>query len=219
MGNFGDLYAYHYPLRHMAASALQEGRLPLWNPYIFCGTPFAANPQAALFMPLSCLFYVLHTLAAFDLSTLLYLGLAFLGAQLLARRWGLAPAGAFALAAAFALHPFLVYRVAQGIPTHLAGLAFVPWVWLGVEASGVLRLASGVWRLEGVAFLSLVLSLQALSGHPQFMVINLAGLSLFLLLRRPRALLGLVAALTVTAAVTAAQWIPTAAQSRARSSR
>ena len=49
--NHGDLYAYHWPLRHLTAAALIEGRLPFWNPYIMLGVPHAANSQAALFYP------------------------------------------------------------------------------------------------------------------------------------------------------------------------
>ena len=46
LGNFGDVYTYHYPLRHLVTSLLQQGHLPFWNPYIFCGGPLAANSQA-----------------------------------------------------------------------------------------------------------------------------------------------------------------------------
>ena len=55
LAGFGDLFAYHYPLRQLATGALQSGHLPFWNPYIFCGVPLSANSQAALFYPLSVL--------------------------------------------------------------------------------------------------------------------------------------------------------------------
>ena len=48
----GDILHYFYPYRDYAASALREGRIPLWNPYIFLGAPFLANPQAAALYPL-----------------------------------------------------------------------------------------------------------------------------------------------------------------------
>ena len=150
------------------------------------------------------MFYVARVLAAFDASTIAWLLLSFLGGQLLARRFGLSSAGAFTLAAGWALHPFVVYRVPQGIPTHLASLAFVPWVWLAADNCG-----SG-FSVLGSGLLALVLSLQGLSGHPQFMVINLAGLALYLALARPRALIPLAGALAAAAVLTAAQWVPTA---------
>src|SRR6185436_7613848 len=123
LGNFGDLEAYHYPLRHLAVSTLQEGRFPLWNPYIFAGTPLSANPQAALYYPGSTLHYFFPLAWAFTLDAFLHLAFAWLGAYLLLRRWRLERAGAWTLAVCYAASPFLVYRLAQGIPTHLAALS------------------------------------------------------------------------------------------------
>ncbi|MCB0071270.1 MAG: hypothetical protein KDE20_07425, partial [Caldilineaceae bacterium] len=44
----GDILHYFYPYRDFAAAALRDGRVPLWNPFIFNGAPFLANPQAAV---------------------------------------------------------------------------------------------------------------------------------------------------------------------------
>lgn len=196
LGNFGDIYAYHYPLRHLAASTLQEGRLPLWNPWIFAGTPLLANPQAALFSPLSAAYQLLPLGAAFDLSAAAHLVLAYLGAALLCRRWRLSAAGAFALAASYALGSFVLYRIPQGVPTLLAALAWVPWTWLAAEAGGAALFAAAV-------------GLQLLSGHPQFMAINLAGMALYLACVRPSRLRLMLTGGALAAAATAAQWVPT----------
>jgi hypothetical protein len=48
----GDILLYFYPYRDYVASALREGRLPFWNPYLFGGAPLLANPQAAVLYPL-----------------------------------------------------------------------------------------------------------------------------------------------------------------------
>lgn len=194
--NHGDLYAYHVPLRSVTASALQEGRVPFWNPYIMLGVPHAANPQAALFYPpalLSAFFPVARALAWDQAAHLLWAGL---GMFLLARAQRLDRAGAAVLASAYALSPFLVYRVTAGIPTLLAALAWAPWAWLA-------------W-LSGSAFLlGAVLALQLLSGHAQFLAVNGAGMALWGLLhpgRRPllaRLAAGGAAALALTAVQTA----------------
>jgi hypothetical protein len=39
-----DAFVYFYPLRSYIAETLGQGRLPLWNPYLFAGTPYLANP-------------------------------------------------------------------------------------------------------------------------------------------------------------------------------
>lgn len=46
-----DLPGYHLPLAHYLASSLREGRLPLWDPYTYCGMPFYGNVQAQVFYP------------------------------------------------------------------------------------------------------------------------------------------------------------------------
>ncbi|MFA6092449.1 MAG: hypothetical protein WCU88_07315 [Elusimicrobiota bacterium] len=169
--NFGDLYAYHWPLRHLSVSCLQSGRLPFWNPYIFAGLPLLANPQAALFYPPSVLFAVLPVGWAFSWFSFLHLCWAAFGMQLFLRKAGSDAAGAGLLAAAFALSPMLIYRLPQGIPSQLAVLSWAPWTWWAM-LSGRIGLLSAAWAL------------QFLAGHPQYAMINACGL-LLLAIRRP----------------------------------
>lgn len=194
--NFGDLYAYHYPVRHLAVSSLQAGHLPFWNAYAFGGLPLAANSQAVLFYPASLLGGLLPLTLALTWDYLFHLAWGALGVTLLARANGLAPWAAAALAAMFCLCPFTVYRVTEGIPTLLAGLAWTPWCWLALQ-SGLPGLLAGVWAL------------QFLSGHPQFMVLNALGMGLWAA-RRPRLLLRAAPEGAAVFALTAAQWPATA---------
>ena len=48
----GDAFTYFTPYRDYANFALRAGHLPLWNPYLFLGVPFLANPQSAVLYPL-----------------------------------------------------------------------------------------------------------------------------------------------------------------------
>jgi len=168
LGNFGDIYAYHLPLRHMAASRLQAGQMPFWNPCIFSGLPLLANPQAAVFYPPSVLFQIFPAGYSFTLHAAFHLALAALGMHLFLRRAGLDPGWSSLLTASFALSPMLVYRIPQGIPTQLAALSWVPWTWLA--------LGCGRWTMLGCVW-----ALQFLAGHPQYAAINAAGLALYAL--------------------------------------
>lgn len=176
LASFGDLFTYHYPMRHLAVGSLQAGRLPFWNPYIFCGLPLSANSQAALFYPVTVLGALWPLSLALTWDYLLHWCWAGLGVFLLARRHGLDGRGGMILACAYGLSPFLVYRIIEGIPTLLSSLSWVPWAWLalGVKAPGVL---GAVW------------SLQFLSGHPQFMVINAMGMAVWAAAQPCRAVL------------------------------
>ena len=196
--NYGDLQAYHYPLRHLVVEALQQGRLPLWNAYIFSGLPLAANPQAQLFYPGAVLAAFWPLTAALTWDLLLHFCWAVLGVALLARRARLRAPAAWALGLLYALSPFVSYRVVEGIPTLLAALAWVPWCWLA-------------WSSGRPALLGAVWALQFLSGHPQFLLINAVGMGLWALSYPGQVgrLLTLARATAWAAALAAAQWVPT----------
>ena len=195
LAGFGDLFAYHYPLRALAGSALQAGRLPFWNPYIFCGVPLSANSQTGLFYPLSVLSRILPLTLALSWDFAGHLIWGGLGLLLLARREGLSACGALFLAGIYCFSPFVLYRVTEGIPTLLASLAWVPWCWLAFLSSWPSLLAA-VWAL------------QFLSGHPQFLLANAAGMALWALCRQERTLLlsRLVCAGSGAAALAVVQW-------------
>ncbi|MBI5882737.1 MAG: hypothetical protein HZB91_06490 [Elusimicrobia bacterium] len=197
MHNYGDLYAYHYPMRHIVAGSLQAGRLPFWNPYIFMGLPLSANPQAVLFYPVTLLSHLWPLGLAFSWDYLFHMLWGGLGVFLLARKNGLGTAGSLLVTTMYGLCPFLVYRVTEGIPTLLASLAWVPWAWLALQ--------SGSWLL-----LSAVLALQFFSGHQQFMVINILGMAAWVLASRSGRLLARLAEAGCAAlALACVQWEPT----------
>src|SRR5258708_1668179 len=53
-----DAFVYFYPQRVYLAQSLLAGRVPLWDPDLFLGVPFLANPQTAVLYPPSCLFLI-----------------------------------------------------------------------------------------------------------------------------------------------------------------
>src|SRR5581483_9335977 len=55
----GDLAGFLYPTYSFAQSWITRGVLPLWNPYIFGGTPFVGDIQTALFYPPNHITYFL----------------------------------------------------------------------------------------------------------------------------------------------------------------
>lgn len=55
----GDLAPFLYPNYRFAAEQLQQGVIPLWNPHLYSGTPFAADIQSGLFYPINLLVFLL----------------------------------------------------------------------------------------------------------------------------------------------------------------
>lgn len=68
-----DGIAQFYPWRLFTARTIRSGFLPLWNPYAFCGAPFVANNQSAVFYPPNFLLNWVPTLNAFSVNALLHL--------------------------------------------------------------------------------------------------------------------------------------------------
>ena len=120
-----DGIAQFYPWRHYAAQSVRSGAFPFWNPYQFCGTPFVANSQSAVFYPGNLLFYLLpDTARAFGFSTILHLTLCGWFTYLLLRRLRCSEAAAFIGGIVFA---FSAWQVAWlQLPTFLATSCWLP---------------------------------------------------------------------------------------------
>ncbi len=107
-----DVFTYFYPYKAYAAEVVRQGRLPLWNPYLFMGVPFLANAQTALFYPLNFILYWLPVPKMVSYSIVLHVFLAGLFAYLYARlSLGLGRWGAWLAAVVFALSGFVGAQV------------------------------------------------------------------------------------------------------------
>src|ERR671935_970729 len=80
-----DAFVYFYPQRVFLARSLLSGRIPLWDPYLFGGAPFLANPQAAVLYPPSWLFVLGPVQAVYTAQLVLHAFLSAFFTYLLAR--------------------------------------------------------------------------------------------------------------------------------------
>ena len=164
----GDTFLYFYPYWQAAAEALGDGRVPLWNPYLFMGSPLLANSQVGFFYPLNWpIWLLLPTPYAVSASILIHLFIAGWGAYL-AGRWALSlgRSAAFFTAVLFALSGYLTAQVEH--VNQLQGLAWLPWF---LVVAAYCQRPGGVSRTRqlGVAVLAFafLFSMQLLAGHTQ----------------------------------------------------
>jgi hypothetical protein len=68
-----DLILQNYPWQKFSVQALSNNEFPLWNPYLFAGTPFLAKGQSATLYPLSIVFYIFPIPQAYGIFILLHL--------------------------------------------------------------------------------------------------------------------------------------------------
>ncbi len=125
----GDIFTYFTPYRDFAAQALREGRVPLWNPYLFMGAPFLANSQAGVFYPLNWLLAWVDTARALDWAIVVHIFIAASGVYVFARsRLSLSIGAAFLAAVSFGLGGYLGTQIEH--VNQLQGLAWLGWLFL-----------------------------------------------------------------------------------------
>jgi hypothetical protein len=177
----GDVFTYFYPYWAEATRAAQARRLPLWNPYLFMGTPFLANSQVGAFYPLNWpLWLLLPAHQSIHLTIVLHLCLAASGAYL----WGrtslrMGRIGAWAVGMTFALGGYLGAQVEH--VNQLQGLAWLPlmlWLWDKSQIANH-KPASRWFGTAAFSGLTIVIALVLLAGHTQTAFISLVGLAVY----------------------------------------
>jgi hypothetical protein len=171
-----DALTYFTPYWAYRMAELRAGLAPLWNPYLFLGVPFLANPQAAVLYPLHWPFSWLRAEQALVWSALLHAWLAAGFTYTLARRSLCASRLAAWLAGLiFGLGGFTLARI-ENI-NQLNALAWLPaLLWLYDETA---RAAGWRSRIRWGAALAVAIALPLLAGHTQTAFINLVGLGLW----------------------------------------
>jgi len=216
-----DTMEYVFPEKWFNVESFQKGLLPLWNPYIACGTPHLANFQSAAFYPLFWFWNVSglnHWFFVLALGHVLLAAAGFPG--FFFRRKGFikkkpgdffffpcpGPCSsretAVLCAIGFSGSAYLTYL--WGFPTHLASLAWIPWIFC---ASRQL-----LERFSIARWLTLVVfwALQILAGYPIFTFYTLVFWLVFLTVQigRGRAWLWFLGAWGFVLMITACQWLP-----------
>jgi hypothetical protein len=173
-----DALTYFTPYWAHRMEALRAGHIPLWNPYLFSGTPFLANIQAAVLYPLHWPLSWLQPGQALVWSALLHAWLAAGFTYMLATRsLRSSRLAGFLAGLVFGLGGFTLARV-ENI-NQLNALAWLPaMLWLFDETNRVeVRGNRGSdKKLVSFVALTVVIALQLLAGHTQTTFINMVGL-------------------------------------------
>lgn len=172
-----DGMAEFFPWRLFAAREFAQGRIPLWDPYVLCGTPFLANSQSAPLYPLHLLLYLppdagapLATATRMAWLAFLHLSLAGSFAYLFARQMELRPLAAALAGAAFELSGFAVAWLE--LPSFIAVSCWIPLAMLCLVRT--VRESSVRWAVGGAVATGMML----LAGHLQIAFYGLLALGL-----------------------------------------
>ena len=153
-----DFGVYSLPTAYFQRECFWRGELPLRNPFNCCGIPFLAQFNTLALYPPSLIYLVMPLTWAMPLFCLLHLFLGGLGMYFLASRWTGSRAGGALAGVAFAFNGVTLNVLMW--PSHIATLAWMPWVILLVEEA---------WRTGGrkIILAALAAGLQVLSGGPE----------------------------------------------------
>ena len=207
-----DCNLSYYPRRAMMRAAWQDGEVPFWNPYSFCGTPFFSDVQSGVFYPPNWLLLPMDPGRQLGWFLFLHAVWGGIGVYALARRASVPVPVAVAAGAAFLLNGYFAKHFGQ--PTFLASASWLPWVLHG--ALTVLDRPG----LASMGRLGLIGAMSFLAGQPQTAIHGvyaaLVVVATTRLVRRPapsplpRALLALAGAGVLAGLLVSVQLLPTA---------
>ncbi|MCC6445524.1 MAG: YfhO family protein [Armatimonadetes bacterium] len=153
-----DVILSFVPWRMYMAREMTSGIVPLWNPYILCGTPFVANNQSAVFYPFNWLFLFLPVGEAFTLYEILHVYLCGAFLYLFLRRLRLSWAACLIGASAWMFSGFVVTWLEwQVLAATLCWLPLILLFWEKAQEKGFSFASAG-----GMCF-----GMQLLAGHLQ----------------------------------------------------
>ncbi len=182
----GDNMIQNLPMRALVGWDLDHGIAPLWNPYLFSGTPLLGGFNAGAAYPLTWLTALLPLFTAWTLTLVVTYDTALAGMYLFLRRQGMATTAATFGAVTFA---FAGYMSAQMVHIDLIeGAAWLPWILVSVHAlTG--GLAPGPTMLEGrvgrrqrrrwVVILALSIGLALLAGNAEAVIDSVVLLAVY----------------------------------------
>lgn len=191
----GDLAGFLYPTYHFAQEWLTRGILPLWNPYIFGGTPFLADIQTAVFYPPNLVTYflsnplqyrdleylsVLHFyLAGAGMYALLRFGPSLNADRLLSRFACMAGALAFAFSDLFVTHFGNLNLIATASWLPLAFLFFSKAVASASHSTSQNPTTAYRLPLTDALLSGIILAVAFFAGHIQPFLFIVLALALF----------------------------------------
>lgn len=169
-----DVTLKFYPWQVLVRDSLSRGHFPLWNPFIFAGTPLFANAESAVLDPLNLLGYLFEHNDSYGIKAILRMGLAGLGMFLFVKSLGASRAGSLISGMTFMFSGSMVVWLNYPVG---AALCWLPWLFFVCDR--VITSGRPIWS----ANIALILAAQIMGGHYQTVFIGLLACSLYVLVR------------------------------------
>lgn len=206
-----DISMVWYPQVEAFVRCVASGSWPLWDPYRGFGQPLLADPRAEILYPPTWLNLLIPPWIYYTLFVVAHLVFSGIGLQKLSRRWGTSALGAFVAAVIWTAGGPLLSLASMW--HHLAGAAWIPWIFLAAEVALQGR------SLVSILPLACALAAQVLAGSPDYTILTGLALGASILVchvdwHEPRGVRNRVIALraglgaVLGLALSAGQWLP-----------
>lgn len=163
-GDLSDTVHQGYPFLQFTRQALLEGRLPHWNPLIYCGTPFYSSFSAPVTYPVRGALLLAGAEAAVRFLFPVHLVIGGMSAWLLLGAMGVSRQGRLVGALAFAAGAWANTLFYAGHGSKIICWSYLPLLLFSCERWLRTR------RFWFVALGGLCFGMQALSSHPQMLL-------------------------------------------------
>lgn len=166
-----DLLSRTYPFREEAIRMFKDKTLPLWNPYVLCGNPLFAAIDLGIGYPLYIFDFFMPHATAVRWNFLLHISLGGIFMYLFLRLLNLTYLGAIIGAITFMFGGYI--QSSMPLPDLWINTIYIPLIFLLFER--------GVQKEKKIyiVFAGIALTLQILSGLPQFAYYTLLALFLY----------------------------------------
>lgn len=161
----GDDVTQNYPLEYLSGQILRHGHLPLYDAFLWSGTPLLGGTVAHALAPMTLLFAVVQPLAAWVIGEAAVLAAAAVGCQLFLRRTGCGPVAAALGGAWFGLGGFVSSQVVH--IDFVAAAAALPWLLVGLDGLATRRASA---RRRHCVLVASAIAWICLCGSPDIVI-------------------------------------------------
>ena len=163
----GDLESFIWPTYRFAAKSIHSGTLPLWNPYLYSGSPYASDNQSGLFYPPNLLLALFPDVSyrAIEWLVILHVFIAGAGMYYAAKSQHRSTSIYPPLAAALAFQFSSIFVTHVGNLNIIASASYLPWAWF------FMRRLRDTQTIKSASIAAIPLSLSIFSGHAQISLI------------------------------------------------
>lgn len=169
-----DAYFAVYPWRVFLGESLRDGRIPLWDPHRFAGTPFAANIGTGTWYPFNWAYAIGDFLPTLTILAMLSQMIALLGSY-----WFFSLLKMHPLAAALGALTFTFSGFFTGWGAHDPVINAVIWLPLALAGAELARRGRATL---GIPITGMALALSVLAGHVQFSIYVWMAVALWIVL-------------------------------------